>query len=245
MPRFFVDKINIHLDNIVITGDDVKHIGKVLRLVYGDLITVCDGEGTDYTVRIERYNKDSIFTSIINSNKNKTEPPIEVTLFQGIPKSDKMDFIIQKSVELGIRKIVPVITERTIIRFDNNKGFDKRATRWQRISLEAAKQCNRGIMPQVEFPLNFEEALEFCADSDLSLIPYEKEKLNCLKSIISFNPKKAAVFIGPEGGFSEAEIAEAVNFNIKPVSLGPRILRTETAGIALLSILMYEWGDMG
>lgn len=245
MPRFFVEKNNIHSDNIVITGDDVKHISRVLRLVCGDLITICDGEGTDYTVRIERCGKDSIFTSIVNSGKNKTEPPIEVSLFQGIPKSDKMDFIIQKSVELGVRKIIPVITERTIIRFDNNKSLDKRVARWQRISLEAAKQCNRGVVPQVEYPLNFEEALGFCADDGLSIIPYEKEKANCLKSIIKSNPKKAAVFIGPEGGFSEAEIIKAVNFNIKPVSLGPRILRTETAGIALISILMYEWGDMG
>jgi len=246
MPKFFVDEQNIQSDLIVIDGDDVKHIKKVLRLNPGDSITVCDGKGNDYHASIKDIESNRVIAAILDVYKSGTEPPIEVTLFQGIPKSDKMDFIIQKSVELGVSRIVPVITERTVVKLDSKKDATNKVTRWQRISLEAAKQCNRGFVPRVENPVDYEEALKLCQQSYLKIMPYEKEnKYNLKKCLYGCDPAKTAVFIGPEGGFSEEEVKKASASGVKPVTLGPRILRTETAGIAVLSILMYELGDIG
>jgi len=245
MSKFFINAENIHDNSIIITGDDVDHIRKVLRLGSGDRIVLSDGMGNDYMVKIERYESGLVYTSIVSVEKSNTEPPIEITLFQGIPKSDKMDFIVQKSVELGVKRIVPVMTARTVVRFAGDKDMDSKVKRWQRISLEAAKQCNRGIVPKIDMPLSIEEALEVSADADFAVIPYEKEARNHIKSLIGSELKKAAVFIGPEGGFTEEEVEKALLRNVKPVTLGPRILRTETAGIVVLSILMYELGDMG
>jgi 16S rRNA (uracil1498-N3)-methyltransferase len=248
MSRFFIDKtlVDPASKRIVITGDDVNHIKNVLRIACGETITLSDGIGTDYFVSIERFEKDKIFTSIIDVKPNCTEPPVSITLFQGIPKSDKMDLIIQKSVELGVKKIVPVITDRTIVKFDSQKDIMAKTARWQRICLEAAKQCNRGIVPEVVTPVKFEKALEESGSYSLSIIPYEKETDYSLRDCLGLGINSmVSLFIGPEGGFTENEIRSAVNHGVKPVTLGPRILRTETAGIAVLSILMYELGDVG
>lgn len=245
MPRFFVEQSNIYSNIINITGEDVNHIKKVLRLKCGDYITLCDGNGNDYLVEIEKFEAECVRTGIIRSEKSTTEPPIEVTLFQGLPKSDKMDFIIQKGVELGVGRIVPVITGRTVVRIENRQDAEKKSARWQRISLEAAKQCNRGVVPKVEIPQEYEKALTAAQSADLSVILYEKETKQGLRECIKKNDiKKISVIIGPEGGFMEDEIERAGFYGIKPVTLGPRILRTETAGIAVLSILMYELGDV-
>lgn len=246
MSRFFVKEADVHSDFIDITGEDVSHIRKVLRLRCGDQITVCDGKGNDYLVNIEQIENDQVCTRIISSKKTETEPPIEVTLFQGIPKSDKMDWIIQKCVELGIHKIVPVHTERTIVKIESKKDAENKVGRWQRISSEAAKQCNRGIIPKVEYPVCFEEALKMAGESDLSIMPYEKENSQGLRSCLTVQDiKKIAFFIGPEGGFSEKEVEKATLNGTSTVTLGPRILRTETAGITALTIIMYQLGDMG
>jgi 16S rRNA (uracil1498-N3)-methyltransferase len=251
MARFFIDRDNVHSDHIIVKGKDVNHIKNVLRLNKGDIIELCDGEETDYTVKIQQFESDSIYTEIVSSKKSSTESPLKITLYQGIPKGDKMDIIIQKCVELGAIKIVPVITERTIVRFDKPKDADKKITRWRRISLEAAKQCNRGIIPAVEYPMSFEEALKDSSGSQLSLIPYEEEVNNgikeCLKQYSRVNNgiKSVSVFIGPEGGFGKDELHKAVTMGINSVSLGPRILRTETAALSVLSIIMYELGDIG
>lgn len=247
MPRFFINSNDIFDDNINITGEDYNHIKKVLRLRVGENITLSDGMGNEYLAEIKGFGDGFANAGIIERYQNITEPPIVVTLYQGLPKSDKMDFIIQKSVELGITRIVPVITERTVVKLDGEKDKAKKCERWNRISQEAAKQCNRGIIPKIEVPVSFKEALRQAKDTALSLIPYEKETKSTLKQILnkSSNISKISVFIGPEGGFTEKEIDEAVNCGINPVTLGPRILRTETAGIAVLSILMYELGDVG
>lgn len=247
MPRFFVKSSNVFTDSINIIGEDVNHIRKVLRLGYGDNIIVTDGEGTDYLVEIMKMEESLVQTRIVESMKNTTEPPVEVTLFQGLPKSDKMDFIIQKGVELGLKRIVPVITERTVVKLASKKDEEKKCERWNRISMEAAKQCNRGVIPEVELPMKFQDAVNAVNDYSLSLIPYEKETGSGLKDILSnrITTKKISIFIGPEGGFTEEEIGKAVLSGVHPVTLGPRILRTETAGIAVLSILMYELGDVG
>jgi 16S rRNA (uracil1498-N3)-methyltransferase len=246
MGRFFVNRENISKDRIIITGEDVKHIKNVLRLRIGDNLLFCDGMGLDYHVKILEYKVDAITTEILSSEMNKTEPPIDVILYQGMPKSDKLELIIQKCVELGVKNVIPVITDRTIVRLETKKDAEKKVGRWQKIATEAAKQCNRGAIPEIGMPVGFEMALNMAKNAQLSIIPYEKETNTVLKRLITVdNPKKIAVFIGPEGGFTEEEIQSALAKGTRPVTLGPRILRTETAGIAVLSILMYELGDIG
>ncbi len=251
MSKFFIDDSNIQESKIRIVGEDVSHIKRVLRSNVGDSLILCDGKSTDYNCIIEKIDTDVIEAKILNSYNSESEPVIDVTLFQGIPKSDKMDLIIQKSVELGVKSIVPVITERTVVKIENQKDADKKVTRWQKIAYEAAKQSNRGTVPKIEQPISFKEALEVMKDFQLKIIPYEKEERISLKSIIndniiditSNNINKISVIIGPEGGFTEEEIDAATANGVFRVTLGPRILRTETAGINVLSILMYELGD--
>lgn len=246
MSRFFVSKENISADKIIITGEDVAHIKKVLRLDCGDTLTLCDGAGADYLVRLEKLEAGSITAAIENVEKSRTEPPISVTLYQGLPKADKMELIIQKCVELGISRIVPVITERTVVRLASPKDIENKLSRWQRISMEAAKQCNRGIIPQIGKPCNLAEALKEASLAQISVIPYENETKTGLKTVLNRKDvKTAAIVIGPEGGFTEGEVTLAAACGVTSVSLGPRILRTETAGFAVLSVLMYELGDIG
>jgi 16S rRNA (uracil1498-N3)-methyltransferase len=248
MSRFFIKQTDITSNTINISGEDVNHIKNVLRLKCGNNIILNDCSGTDYIVEIDRFGENCIYTHIIDSYKNETEPGINITLYQGLPKSDKMDLIIQKSIELGIKKIVPVITERTIVKIEDKKSLENKVKRWQRIALEAAKQCNRGFIPLVEFPITYKKALEISKETDLSLIPYEKESSNSLRKYMEQAKKgrirNVSVIIGPEGGFTENEVEAAIDAGINSVTLGPRILRTETAGIAILSILMYELGDV-
>lgn len=246
MSRFFINKKDIAKDRITITGDDASHMRKVLRLAAGDMITLCDGNGNDYTAMIEKIGPEGITTGIMSVMKSKTEPPVEITLFQGIPKSDKMDFIIQKSVELGVKSIVPMNTERTVVKFGSNKDIEKKLARWRRISMEAAKQCNRGVIPEVLHPVDFDNALKLLNNDGLVIFPYENEKENKLMHYLcKTSTKKVSVIIGPEGGFSEKEVNSAKLAGILPVTLGPRILRTETAGIFVLSVIMYQIGDVG
>ncbi|NMB97622.1 MAG: 16S rRNA (uracil(1498)-N(3))-methyltransferase [Clostridiaceae bacterium] len=252
MSRFFVERGNIYPDKIIITGEDYNHIRNVLRYKVGDNLILCDGENYDFSVTIDTFNANSIITTILHKQKNRTEPFLDITLFQGIAKGEKMDFIVQKSVELGVKNIVPVVTERTVVRLEKNRDEIKKKERWQKIALEAAKQCNRGIIPQIGLPQKFNKATESMNKFDLSLIPYERERDSSLRSVLydfkKKNPddKKAeiAIFIGPEGGFSEQEIQAAMKAGAIPVTLGPRILRTEAASLAMLSIVMYELGAM-
>ncbi len=263
MSKFFVsmESVDPAENRIVITGEDVKHIKSVLRSSPGDVLEVSDGSGFDYDVKIVTIEKDSIITEITGKRLNKTEPPIHITLFQGVPKSDKLEFIIQKCVELGVHRIVPVMTARTVVKLDNQRDAQAKTMRWQRIALEAAKQCGRGIVPLVEEPVRFAEALKLAGSCDLKLLPYEEETTSGLKQCLqryrlekgqreSTCPEdekcrySAAIFIGPEGGFSAEEVKNAVASGFQSVTLGPRILRTETAGLAVIAIMMYELGDM-
>ncbi|MBB6217934.1 16S rRNA (uracil1498-N3)-methyltransferase [Anaerosolibacter carboniphilus] len=250
MNRFFVDKQNIveDMQQIVIDDpDDVKHIQRVLRLEQGDAVEICDGQNMEYIAEISSMDKSVIRLNIVEKWAGSTEPPIEITLFQGIPKATKMDVIIQKCTELGISRIVPVITERTIVQLKDQKSEEKKVERWQKIADEAAKQCKRGIIPRIELPMVFSEAIKDIQDFDLTLIPYEREVSLGLKGVLrqQVGATKIGIYIGPEGGFGEKEIEGAKKAGIVPVTLGPRILRTETAGFTALSILMYELGDLG
>jgi 16S rRNA (uracil1498-N3)-methyltransferase len=257
MSRFFVtqDAVDITNGRITITGEDVRHIRNVLRSAPGDTLEISDGAGTDFNTAIDLIEKESVVVRIMASMTNKTEPPIDIMLFQGIPKADKMDFIIQKCIELGVNKIVPVTTARTVVRFDNARDAAAKAARWQRIASEAAKQCDRGIIPVVLEPVRFADAFKLAENCKLKLIPYEEEREGCLRSHLEKiktdkNPESGqhrvgiAVFIGPEGGFTQEEVSKAAENGFKSVTLGPRILRTETAGIAVVSIIGYELGDV-
>jgi 16S rRNA (uracil1498-N3)-methyltransferase len=250
MSRFFIKDEDIFGDNIFIyNSEDINHIKNVLRCNIDDTLILNNGKCIDFFVKINDFRKDQILTKIINISESKTESTLNIILFQGIPKGDKIDFIIQKSVELGVKEIVPVITKRTIVRLNDEKDKIKKNYRWQKIALEAAKQCNRGIIPKVDMPKTIAEILKSFIDLDLILIPYEKEKKLKLKALIDciktekLQVKTIGVIIGPEGGFQEDEFNEICKYGAKSVTLGPRILRTETAALMILSVLMYEFGS--
>jgi 16S rRNA (uracil1498-N3)-methyltransferase len=255
--KYFINKDNITENKIDITGGDSNHIKKVLRLGKGDSITLCDGEGTDYNAVIEEITRYNVRVIISSSIENKIEPPVLVTLFQSVPKSDKMDWIIQKSVELGVSKVIPIITERTVVRpekgrIEKDKKEANKIKRWNRIAMESAKQCGRGKIPVVYDFLTFEEAMKKASVSDILIIPYELEEEINIKEFLKNNEftdskkyRDIALIVGPEGGFTREEIYMAVKTGFRPVSLGPRIMRVETAAIAVLTIIMYEMGDIG
>lgn len=254
MHRFFVNpsQINLAQNQIVIQGEDVKHISKVLRLKNGDIVEICDGLNHEYISKVESISKEDVLLSVVEEKKSTKEPPIKVVLYQGIPKSTKMDLIIQKVTELGITDIVPVEMERTVVKFKNDKDKSKKVDRWQKISLEAAKQSKRGILPTVHFPFDFESAIKHSEENDINIMPYENEDKKGFKNIVGIlskeersSIKKIGIWIGPEGGFDKDEVDKAVGNNIYPITLGPRILRTETAGFTILSLIMYELGDLG
>lgn len=233
MPRFFTD--NINNKTAVITGDDAKHIGKVLRARIGERVTVCDMAGFDYECEIAEIGE-QVLLNVISKTPNETEPSVYVHLFQALPKSDKMEFIIQKAVELGISEITPVLSSRCVSRPDESK-MQKKVRRWNAVAYEAAKQCGRGKISKVNEIINFDNAIKEAIKSEVPLIFYENggERIN---GLISTATKSIAVFIGSEGGFEVGEIEKAQNVGIKTATLGKRILRCETAPISALSIIM-------
>ncbi len=239
MPKFFVSKENISDHIVILDGDNAKHISSVLRAKKGEEITVCDGEGMDYTCEITEIEKNKITAKITDIFSNNSEPNIKITLFQALPKSDKMELVIQKCIEIGVDLIVPVKTEHCVV---NLKGKeDKKIQRWNKIAEAAAKQCGRGKIPKVENVMSFKSAIKKSKNLDLTIIPYEKEKENTLKSFCKgFKGNSIGIFIGPEGGFSLDEINFAKENGVKSVTLGKRILRTETAGLVASVILLYE-----
>lgn len=246
MPKFFTEKENINGSVLVINNDDAVHIKKVLRLSEGDTIQVCDGAGTDYTAVIDQIGKDGIVCSIKDTKISDTEPRIDVTLYQGLPKAAKMDYIIQKNTELGINRIVPAKLSRCVVKLEDNKAEEKKTARWRKIANEAAKQCGRGIVPTVSEPMSADEIIESVKDDDLVFVPYECEETIRLRDIAEKNPdaKKISFIIGPEGGFDPSEIEKFKSAGINTVTLGKRILRTETAGEAVLSMLMYGYNEI-
>ncbi len=243
MYHFYTDKSHIGDSTISLTGEDVNHIKNVLRMRQGEEIIICDGEGKDYHCRISSLESDRIDAEILEQHASESEMPVRIYLFQGLPKKDKMEMIIQKNVELGVFEIVPVMTRRVIVKLDDEKKEAKKLERWQAISESAAKQSGRGIIPKIDRVMSFKEALEWAGHMDMSIIPYENADSSpegmaaSLQLISSLKGKdSAAVFIGPEGGFEPEEVELAMQYGVKPVSLGKRILRTETAGIMLMSV---------
>lgn len=242
MPRFFVNAEQIGENSITVTGTDVNHIRNVLRMSAGDELTVSDGQGMDYFCKIAHIAKDEILLDIIDNWHSYVELPAKIYLFQGLPKADKMEWIIQKAVELGVYEIVPVMTRRTVVKLDEKKEF-KKLQRWQSIAESAAKQAGRALIPVVSGCMSFEKALRMCNGLDAALIPYEKAEgmQKAREAVRSLHGcHSIGIFIGPEGGFEESEIETAKAAGAVPMTLGRRILRTETAGLTMLSVLMFE-----
>lgn len=235
MPKFFTSPALISDGSVKIVGEDVAHISRVLRMSPGDKITVCDGEGNDYDAVIEQVGKTEVTAKIIGSYVCEAEPSVRITLYQSLPKQGKMEYIIQKCTELGVARIVPVYTKRCIV-----KPSDK-TERWNKVALSAAKQCGRGVVPKVMPVLTFDQAVLQMSKSECALMPYECEEKTRLKEVIGGKAfTEVSLFIGPEGGFELSEVEKATGMGIKPVTLGKRILRTETAAAAVLPIIMYE-----
>lgn len=246
MPKFFVNKEFIYNNRAEICGGDVSHIAKVLRLPVGSRITLCDGEGTDYEADITEIKKDLILLDIVSEHPCDTEPKAEVTLFQGIPKATKMEYIIQKCTELGVMSIVPLMTKRTVVKLENAQAEKKKIDRWNKIASEAVKQCGRGRIPKVSEVSEIKDICAMANSFDLLLVAYEEETEVSLKSVLKSNSdaKKIGIIIGPEGGLERGEVERLTESGAKSVTLGKRILRTETAGHTVLTAVLYELGEL-
>ncbi|MBM7623146.1 16S rRNA (uracil(1498)-N(3))-methyltransferase [Sporohalobacter salinus] len=246
MHHFFVDPDYITESQVRITGDDVKHITKSLRLGSGDEISVADGEGRKYIVKIVETGNDLVIGEIEKEFKSKVEPEVKITLLQGLPKSKKMDLIVEKCTELGIDTVIPAETKRSVVKLKPSKA-KRRQKRWQRKAEAAAKQSQRARIPTIGQLMNLSNLSEIAGDYDLILIPWEEESTKSLKTSLKSvdDIDKVLIIIGPEGGLAVEEVEAAKELGAKPVSLGPRILRTETAGLTTLSLVLYELGDLG
>ena len=242
MHRFFVD-YKVSSDQIVIDDkNDVNHIKRALRVTIGEKLEICDVESDEYIVEVKSLD-DVIICDVIEKSTVDRESPIQIDLYQGLAKGSKMETIIQKSVELGIHTIYPLNTKRAIVKLDD-KGEKKKVERWQKIADEAAKQSKRSHLPLVEKVLSIKNFSSVSKQYDLILVAYELESSRTLKQLLSNDYKRIAVVIGPEGGFEVDEVDAMVKLGAHSISLGPRILRTETAGSTLVSILQYELGDI-
>ena len=243
MYQFFVEPHQISDKTVRIEGADVNHIKNVLRMKVGEELSVSNGvDGKEYRCGIVSLDEECITCELRFVKEDGVELPSEVYLFQGLPKADKMELIIQKAVELGVHAVVPVSTKRCVVKLDDKKAKSKIA-RWQGIAEAAAKQSKRRIVPEVKDVMSFKEAINFVKDFEVKLIPYElAEDMSKTKEIInSLQPgQKIAIFIGPEGGFEEGEVEAAMSAGVEPITLGKRILRTETAGFTVLSWIMYR-----
>lgn len=244
MPKFFVPTNQIEKDKIVIQNDDVNHIKNVLRAKVDDKIDICDyNTSKNYVCKIEEIEDKVIRCKIIEEIDSNVESEIKVSIFQGIPKVDKMELVIQKSVELGAYDITPIEMKRCVVKL-KEKDKTKKIQRWQKISEVAAKQSGRDIIPNINNIININKLCESLEKYDLVLVAYENEKINTLKNElikIKNNKKvKIAIIIGPEGGIDKSEIEQLEKYNAKIVTLGNRILRTETVALSMLSIIMYE-----
>ena len=242
MHHFFVTPDQVDEQNIYIKGSDVNHMRNVLRMKTGGQVEVSDGNNLKYLCKIVDYETDRAVLKILERRKADTELLSKLYLFQGLPKSDKMELIVQKAVELGAYEIVPVATKRCVVKLDAKKA-EKKVERWNSIAESAAKQAGRSIIPEVSEVMSYQAALRMVKELDVVLIPYElAEGMEETKAVIKAmkSGQSVGIFIGPEGGFEQEEVEEAVMQGAKPVTLGRRIIRTETAGMAMLSILMFE-----
>ena len=245
MNRFFLDEIN--KDIIAITGDDYKHAKKVLRLNENDRVLGVY-KGKEYLAKIISDDDSKLILNLLEETEITREADVDIHIYQSLPKGSKMDYIIQKNVEIGISRLTPIISDRSLIKIKNKKKEKKKIERWVKISEESAKQSMRNVIPDINRIISFEETVKeikrLKEECNLEVIvPYENEEINSTKDI-NFNKKNYAAVIGPEGGFDENEISSLVEIGAKSISLGPRILRTETAALVLSTIILHETDNM-
>lgn len=242
MQHFFVTPDQVCGEKIYIEGSDVNHMKNVLRMKVGEKVEISDGNNHKYLCKIEGFETESVALHIKEELGVDTELPSKIYLFQGLPKSDKMELIVQKAVELGVYEVIPVVTKRAVVKLDAKKA-DKKVNRWQEIARSAAKQSARGMVPEVAPVVDYKTALKQAKELDVVLVPYELAEgmETTRKAIEAIKPGQSiGIFIGPEGGFEKEEVLLAIEEGAKEITLGKRILRTETAGLTTLSILMYH-----
>ena len=243
MYQFFVAPGQIQGTEAIITGSDVNHIRNVLRMKVGEKVRISDNEGNDFYCEVAQIGKEEVSLSVLERAED-TEPSLKITLFQGLPKGDKMEQVVQKSVELGVSEIIPVAMKNCVVKLDEKRARTKQA-RWQAIAESAAKQSKRSMIPRVGEVMSFADAAAYAKKLDVRIQPYENKRgLAHPREVFGRIPKGVSVgiFIGPEGGYDSSEIALAKD-DMEMVSLGNRILRTETAGLCAISMLLYEGED--
>ena len=237
MPRFFVDQ-QPQDGVLTLTGENAHHAGRVLRLRVGEGVTLCDGAGMDFDCTVETVEKEAVTCRVVSCHAADTEPKQAITLFMALPKGDKMEFIVQKAVELGVSRIVPYLSKNCVSRPDKT---EKKVERWRKIAAEAAKQCGRGRLPEVAAVVPVAQAIVQAAQSETALFFYENEKRTGLHDALAGGVRDTvSLMVGPEGGFDPEEIRTATEAGIQPITLGKRILRTETAGFTTIAWLMYQ-----
>jgi 16S rRNA (uracil1498-N3)-methyltransferase len=250
MHRIFVDPQNVNINDklVMINDEQASHIDRVLRLKTGDLLVAFDGTGPEYYLRLQGRINGTLVGKIEDVQDTSREPQVQLVLVQGIAKGDKMDTIIQKAVEIGISAIYPVVTQYSVVRLDKEKA-EKKVNRWQAISREACKQCRRNLVPEIKPVMDLQTCYSYMENSPVIML-YENETKTMLRTVLEQNLdrlKKSTVFllVGPEGGYSPEEVAKTKDIGGLVTGLGPRILRTETAGLVAASIIMYACGDLG
>ncbi len=229
--------------SVVIDGDRARYLGRVLRLRIGDAITVFDGSGPEWPATIENMTKSSVTLQVGDSTEAGTESPLKIHLVQGVSRGERMDFVVQKATELGVKRITPVLAERGVVRLDARRA-EKRREHWQKVAVSACEQCGRVRLPLVDSPMPLKAWFGQATpriDVELILRPGASSPLSAIRTPVN----KVCILIGPEGGFSDSEYDDAEVAGFSPVSLGPRVLRTETAAVAALAVLQSRWGDLG
>lgn len=243
MPKFFIKNNQVQNDNIILSGEDVKHIKNVLRMKEKEEISICNIDTSEnYRCILEIFEKDSIKCKILKKEISNAEPNVQITIFQGLPKAEKMELIIQKCIEIGVKEFIPVEMNRCVVKLNNNTEM-KKIDRWQKIAESAAKQSGRDIIPKIKNVINLKNLCQLVEKYDIVLVAYEKEKNNTLKNELNKlkgKDLKIGIVIGPEGGLEDTEISNLKQAGARIITLGKRILRTETASIYLSSVIIYE-----
>ena len=251
MQRYFVPAGQFRPEAVILTGEDARHLTRVLRGRVGDRFIAADGSGREVLAEVESIGRDEVRAAIIEERRSASEPGVDIWVAQSLPKADKMELILQKGTELGVARFLPFASRRTVVQYDGRQE-EKRTERWRKIAKEAAEQAHRGRLPDVEAPLTWMELLAIVPRTERAWILYERETANGIKAALrrhrAGRDRPAGplmILVGPEGGFEEREVAEAVAAGCEAVSLGPRVLRTETAALAAAAAILYEYGEMG
>lgn len=246
MTRFFIPTDQIHDDTVILKGEDRHHLLNVLRKDLGAEITVLNGKGQEYQVKVTEITADEVVGAIVQQVEKQTEPRVKICLVQSLPKGEKFEFILQKNTELGVSLFQPIISERSTIRLDAGQASKKRE-RWQKIIREAAEQSGRQIIPELRPVKGWNQFFREERNPGLFLIPWEGERNRSIKQVLDEQkavPENVTVIIGSEGGFSQNEVEQAIAMGAIPVTVGPRILRTETAGLVVATAIFYHFGDL-